>query len=108
MRVGAEAGVCSAVVCRWDGMEVPCLSEAWWKAFGDALEAAEELGFTLNLNDEFTWPSGHAWDHYQQGPELSRVLAECPAYRMKTLAVEEIPLQGPRWPEYPQDYRGQQ
>ena len=91
-------GVHSAIAFAWDGMEIPYLSEAWWKALGDALEAVAQTGFTLNLNDEFTWPSGHAWDHYQQGPELSRVLKQSPEYRMKTLVVEEIALpESSRW-----------
>lgn len=91
-------GVRSAVVFPWDGMEVPYLSEEWWRALGDALDAASESGFTLNLNDEFTWPSGHAWDHYQQGAELSRVLKANPEYRMKRLEPEEISLPaGDRW-----------
>jgi hypothetical protein len=91
-------GVRAAIVFPWDGMEVPYLSEQWWQALGDALDAASEAGFTLNLNDEFTWPSGHAWDHFQQGPELSRVLKANPEYRMKRLTPEEfsLPASG-RW-----------
>lgn len=90
-----EQGVRSAVAFPWDGMEVPYLSEPWWQALGDALEAAAEHGFTLNLNDDFTWPSGHAWDHYQQGAELSRVLKQAPQYRMRSLVAEEISVRGP-------------
>jgi hypothetical protein len=91
-----DQGVHGAIVFPWDGMEIPFLTEPWWNALGHALDTAAELGFTLNLNDDFTWPSGHAWDHYQQGAELSRVLADTPAFRMRMLAEEEETVRGGR------------
>jgi hypothetical protein len=93
-----DQGVHGAIVFAWDGMDIPFLSEPWWRALGQALDTAAELGFTLNLNDDFTWPSGHAWDHYQQGAELSRVLAGRPEFRMRTLAEqEETVTAGSQW-----------
>ena len=43
-----------------------------------AYDAAKELGFTLNFADEYSWPSGHAWEASANKPELSRVLQAHP------------------------------
>ncbi len=82
-------GVHQAVLFPWEGMEVRYLSEEYFRQIGVALDAARELGFTLNLADEFTWPSGHAWDPGSDNPELSRVLQAHPEFRMQRLEVEE-------------------
>ncbi len=100
-------GVYQAVVFPWDGMDVRYLSEDYWKQVGAALEAARQLGFTLNFADEYDWPSGHAWDRYTDRPELSQVLLRHPEFRMRRLARAEFILEGPQgwsWesPETPQ------
>jgi len=71
-------GVHEAILFPWDGMSVRYLSEDYWRQVGAALDAARELGFTLNIADEYDWPSGHAWDMGSQQPELSRVLQKHP------------------------------
>lgn len=88
-------GVYQAVVFPWDGMEPEYLSEEYWRQLGAALDAARELGFTLNLADELNWPSGHAW-RPEGGPELSRVLEVRPEFRMRRLDYEEHNVTGPR------------
>jgi hypothetical protein len=98
IRAMKEQGVFQAVVFPWDGMEQRYLSEDYWAQFGKALEIAKELGFTLNVADEYDWPSGHAWDIGLDQPELSRVLSEHPEYRMHRLEYTEHTLEGPlRW-----------
>lgn len=89
-------GVYQAIVFPWDGMEVPYLSEAYWRQIGAALDIAEELGFTLNMADEYDWPSGHAWDFWSGKPELSRVLQQHPEFRIERLKYEEHAVNGPR------------
>lgn len=96
-----------AVVFPWDGMDVRYLSEDYWKQVGAALDAAKQLGFTLNFADEYDWPSGHAWDRQTNQPELSLVLLKHPEFRMRRLARAEFNLDGPRawsWecPEIPE------
>ncbi len=89
-------GVYQAIVFPWDGMEVPYLSEAYWRQIGAALDIAKELGFTLNMADEYDWPSGHAWDFWSGKPELSRVLQQHPEFRIERLKYEEHAVNGPR------------
>ncbi|MDW8129409.1 MAG: glycosyl hydrolase [Bryobacterales bacterium] len=88
-------GIYRAVVFPWDGMEPAYLSEEYWRQLGAALEAARDLGFTLNLADELNWPSGHAW-RPEGGAELSQVLERRPEFRMRRLDYEEHVIQGPR------------
>jgi len=89
-------GVYQAVVFPWNGMEVRYLSEDYWTQVGAALDAAKQLGFTLNFADEYTWPSGHAWDPHTDRPELSQILLKHPEYRMRRLARAEFTLEGPK------------
>jgi len=89
-------GVYQAVVFPWDGMDVRYLSEDYWKQVGAALDAAKQLGFTLNFADEYDWPSAHAWDRFTGKPELSEVLLKHPEFRMKRLASAEFRLEGPQ------------
>ena len=96
MRLMMDQGVYSAVLYPWDGMEVRYLSEEYWKQVGAALDIARELGFELNLADEYDWPSGHAWDFASDAPELSRVLQGHPEFRMHRLEPAEADVTGPR------------
>ena len=89
-------GVHRAVVFPWDGMDVRYLSEDYWRQVGAALDAARELGFTLNFADEYDWPSAHAWDNRADQPELSRVLQQHPEFRMTRLDYSEHSVDGPR------------
>ena len=88
-------GVHQAVVFPWGGMGVRYLSEEYWQQVGAALDAAKELGFTLNFADEYFWPSGHAWDSTSDKPELSRVLQAHPEFRMHRLESREQIVAGP-------------
>jgi hypothetical protein len=89
-------GVYQAVLFPWDGMEVRYLSEDYFRQVGAALDIAAELGFTLNLADEYDWPSGHAWDFGSDQPELSRVLQQHPDFRMRRLDAVEHAVEGPQ------------
>lgn len=82
-------GVHAAIVFPWDGMQPRYLSEDYWKELGAALDIASELNFTLNLADEYLWPSGHAWEFGSNRPELSRVLQLHPEFRMQCLELTE-------------------
>jgi len=89
-------GVHQAVVFPWGGMGVRYLSEDYWQQVGAALDAAKQLGFTLNFADEYFWPSGHAWEASSDKPELSRVLQAHPEFRMHRLEFTEQIVEGPR------------
>ena len=95
MREMIGQGVHQAVVFPWGGMGVPYLSEEYWQQVGAALDAAKELGFTLNFADEYFWPSGHAWEASSNQPELSRVLQAHPEFRMRRLESREQIVEGP-------------
>ncbi len=97
-------GVFEATVLPWDGMSPRYLSEEFWRQIGAALDIAEELGFTLNLLDDYDWPSGHLWDFGSAQPELSVVLQEAPQYRMRRLAHKEVVLEaGQSWAARPEE-----
>lgn len=87
-------GVFEATILPWDGMSPRYLSEEFWQQVGAALDIAEELGFTLNLLDDYNWPSGHLWDFGSNQPELSKVLQKAPQFRMRRLAHKEHPVEG--------------
>jgi hypothetical protein len=88
-------GVHQAVVFPWGGMNVQHLSEEYWQQVGAALDAARQLGFTLNFADDYFWPSGHAWQGRSDQPELSRVLQAHPEFRMQRLDRSEQIVEGP-------------
>ena len=88
-------GVYQAILFPWDGMQPRYLSEEYFEQVGAALETARQLGFTLNLADEYDWPSGHAWDFGSDRPELSRVLQGHPEFRMRRLDESTATLTGP-------------
>ncbi len=99
-----EQGVFEATVLPWDGMSPRYLSEEFWHQVGAALDTAEELGFTLNLLDDYNWPSGHLWDFGSAQPELSVVLQKAPQYRMRRLAHKEFVIEaGQTWAARPED-----
>jgi len=95
MREMISHGVHQAVVFPWGGMGVRYLSEDYWRQVGAALDAAKELGFTLNFADEYFWPNGHAWESSSDKPELSRVLQAHPEFRMHRLERSEQVVAGP-------------
>ena len=96
MKEMIDHGVYGAYAHNRDGLETPYLSEEWWKVVGEALEAAEELGFSLCLVDEFEWPSGEARDYWLPGPQKSRVIQANPEHHMKRLRPEEHLVTGPQ------------
>jgi len=91
-------GVREATILPWDGMSPGYLSEEFWTQLGAALDSAEALGFTLNLLDDYDWPTGHLWQAGANHPELSLVLQKKPEYRMRKLAYREQTLaSGQEW-----------
>jgi len=91
-----DHGVYGAYAHNRDGLETPYLSEAWWQAVGEALEAAREYRFSLCMVDEFEWPSGEARDYWMEGINKSRVVAANPDFHIHRLHPEETPVHGPR------------
>ena len=96
MKEMIDHGVYGAYAHNRDGLEVPYLSEEWWKVLGEALDAAEELGFSLCMVDEFEWPSGEARDYWLPGPQKSRVIQANPEHHMKRLRPQEHQVSGPQ------------
>jgi hypothetical protein len=82
-------GVYGAYAHNRDGLKQRYLSKEWWSVVQGALNAAEELGFSLCLVDEFEWPSGEARDFGLPGPQKSLVIAANPAFHMKRLVPRE-------------------
>ncbi|ADV83033.1 glycosyl hydrolase [Terriglobus saanensis] len=96
MKQMIDHGVYGAYAHNRDGLETPYLSETWWKVVGEALDAAQELGFSLCMVNEFEWPSGEARDYWLPGPQKSRVVQANPAFHMKRLRQVETTLRGPQ------------
>ncbi len=94
IRQMVEHGVYGAYAHNRDGLETPYLSEAWWTAVGEALQAAREAGFSLCMVDEFEWPSGEARDYWLPGINKSRVVAANPEFRMRRLRLHETEVGG--------------
>jgi hypothetical protein len=69
--------------CR-SGLRPRYLTEEWWELVQAAAEKARELDFAFCVVDEYNWPSGDARDYTLPGYP-SRVLAENPEFRMRTL-----------------------
>jgi hypothetical protein len=101
MKQMIDHGVFGAYAHNRDGLETPYLSEAWWKVVGQALDVAQELGFSLCMVDEFEWPSGEARDYWLPGPQKSRVVQANPAFHMKRLRQVEMALRGPQTAHLP-------
>ena len=103
MKEMIDHGVYGAYAHNRDGLETPYLSEEWWKVLGEALDAAEELGFSLCMVDEFEWPSGEARDYWLPGPQKSRVVQANPDHHMKRLRPVEHRVHGPQTIKLPVD-----
>lgn len=91
-----EHGVYGAYAHNRDGLQTPYLSEEWWNVLGEALAAADELGFSLCMVDDFEWPSGEARDYWLPGVNKSRVVAANPDFQARRLRPEETHISGPR------------
>lgn len=89
-----EQGVFGAYAHCRDGMVQPYLSDAWWSIVEGAMNAAEELGFSLCMVDEFEWPSGEARDFSLPGPQKSRVVAANSNFHLKRLKPTEHLVSG--------------
>jgi hypothetical protein len=94
MKTMIDHGVYGAYAHNRDGLTVPYLSDTWWKVLSGALDAAEELGFSLCMVDEFQWPSGEARDFSLPGPQKSRVVAANPDFHLKRLKPTETFVAG--------------
>ena len=91
-----DHGVYGAYAHNRDGLQVPYLSEAWWKVLGEALQAAKAAGFSLCMVDEFEWPSGEARDYQLPGINKSRVLEGNPEFRLRRMRPIETVSKGPK------------
>ena len=91
-----DHGVYGAYAHNRDGLQVPYLSEAWWKVVGEALQAAKAAGFSLCMVDEFEWPSGEARDYQLPGINKSRVLEGNPEFRLRRMRPNETVSKGPK------------
>ncbi len=91
-----EHGVFGAYVHNRDGLQTRYLSEAWWQAVGDALQAAREHGFSLCMVDEYEWPSGDAHDAWLPGINKSLVVKANPDFQMHRLRPVETRVRGPQ------------
>jgi len=56
----AEAGITEFVVHARTGLKTPFLSDAWFDAFGVAVEEARRRNMRCWIYDEYNWPSGTA------------------------------------------------
>ncbi len=93
-----EHGVYGAYAHNRDGLQTPYLSEEWWKVLGEALQAAQEAGFSLCMVDEFEWPSGEARDYWLPGINKSRVIEANPDFHTRRMRSTESIVHGPhRW-----------
>lgn len=64
------------------GLEIPYLSEEWWKRISFTLKKCKELGMRVWIYDEYNWPSGTS----------AFVLEKHPEARSKVLQFREIPV----------------
>jgi alpha-L-rhamnosidase len=58
IREMAEKGVGGFFICARQGLEVPYLSEPWFRRVAVAIEAAQNYGLDVWLYDEYPYPSG--------------------------------------------------
>ncbi len=68
------------------GMKISYLDDAWFKAWGKALETAKGLGLKLNIYDENSYPSGFGGGH------VSRELPDClsESFRYQVIPSEDM------------------
>jgi hypothetical protein len=98
IRQMVEHGVYGAYAHNRDGLQTRYLSEEWWQALGEALQAAKEAGFSLCLVDEFEWPSGEVRDYWMPGINKSHVIEANPEFHSRRMRSTESIAQGPsRW-----------
>jgi len=76
-----EKGMSGYVMHARYGLEVPYLSEEWFKKIGVVLEESEKLGMNAIIYDEYDWPSGMSG---------TRVLDDHPEYAMTYLDISWI------------------
>ena len=88
--------VYGAVAFPLDGLETPYLTEAWFKAFGEGLQAAERLGFEYDFVIDYNWPDGEARDPWILDPVQSRVIRANPVFHMRSLVPLEKSVVGPQ------------
>ncbi len=96
IRQMVEHGVYGAYAHNRDGLQTRYLSEEWWQALGEALQAAKVAGFSLCMVDEFEWPSGEARDYWMPGINKSHVIEANPEFHSRRMRSTESIVQGPR------------
>lgn len=78
-----DGGVGGAVIHARKGLDVPYLSEEWFRLVGVALDTAADLNMELWIYDEDNWPSG---------PVGGRLLAESPELQARHLRLHALPV----------------
>lgn len=88
MKEMADKGIWETVISSRLGIQIPYLSELWFRRIEEAVKYGEELGMKIWLYDEDNWPSGYAG---------GRVLKENPDYCGKHLKRIEVTVTGSGW-----------
>ncbi len=87
----AEKGVGGFFICARQGLEVPYLSEQWFRLVALAIDAAEHYGLHAWLYDEYPYPSG------MSGGE---VILQHPDARHRQLLPHSLIVEGPQTLSY--------
>lgn len=92
IREMAEKGVGGFFICARQGLEIPYLSEQWFRLVAVAIEAAQHYELDVWLYDEYPYPSG------MSGGE---VILEHPDARHRQLLPHSLIVAGPQTFSYP-------
>ena len=92
IREMAEKGVGGFFICARQGLEIPYLSEQWFRLVAVAIEAAQSYELDVWLYDEYPYPSG------MSGGE---VILEHPDARHRQLLPHSLLVDGPQTLSYP-------
>jgi hypothetical protein len=91
IREMAEKGVGGFFICARQGLEIPYLSEQWFRLVAVAIEAAQSYELDVWLYDEYPYPSG------MSGGE---VILEHPDARHRQLLPHSLIVDGPQTLSY--------
>ena len=91
IREMAEKGVGGFFICARQGLEVPYLSEQWFRLVAIAIEAAQQYRLDAWLYDEYPYPSG------MSGGE---VILQHPEARHCQLLPHSLTIEGPQTLSY--------
>ncbi len=94
IREMVSQGVYGAYVHNRTGLQTPYLSDEYFRIVKSAYESSSKHGFLFGLVDEYEWPGGEARDPWSPGLG-SRVIAQNPDFRMRSLWFTSKEVQGP-------------